>query len=450
MRITKNAFTNLAISMIGFGVITGFVFPFAISAVGVSPSVALTPWFFGFTVSAGILVGSFNIILTRVLVRPRLRLMARRMAEVEEGLKIATYTGDWTKCDPDECSLPVDSDDEFGEASMAFNRLLEALAESHGVETRISQFTDAMSAVLDVTAICDAAIDSFRRDLGAAGVAIIVGSGDSLEILASHGLAVPESLLESDVVLNAIRSLSVDSMNVPEQLVIDAAVATMRPRHVLIYPLVLESTAIGAVVLAASEDLPPSAQALGPLFIRTLTVALSNAMSHQSIRQLAARDSLTGVLNRRSGLELLRVEFERMNRSGQPMSVMMADIDHFKQVNDHHGHPTGDTVLRAVTEAITSVLRADDFVVRYGGEEFLIGLPGAPAHAVAAVAERIRMAAESCVIESDREVPVSVTLSIGSASTSDMRAATEMDLVAAADVALLQAKSSGRNRVIAA
>lgn len=450
MHISRNAFTNLAVSMIGFGVVIGLIFPLAIAAVGVPVATALTPWFFAFTITAGVLVGGINILLARLLVRPRLSLMARRMSEVEEGLRVATYTGDWTKCDPDECALPVDSDDEFGAAAAAFNRLLLALSESHRVESRISDFTNSMAAVLDVSAICEAAIESFRRDLGAAGVAIIGDCDGELKVLASHGLSSPETLIESDLVRHAIRSLAVDSMSMPEHLVIDAAVATLRVRDVLVYPLVLESTAIGAVVLASSEELHPGARALGPMFIRTLTVALSNAISHQSIQELATRDVLTGVLNRRAGLDRLRVEFERTARAGRPMAVVMADIDHFKSVNDTHGHLVGDLALREVTAAIGAVLRSDDFIVRYGGEEFLVGLPGASAAAAAAVSERIREAAESCRIRREIETEVSVTLSVGYASTAGMSADTEMDLVGAADDALMIAKRSGRNRVVAA
>jgi len=128
MRISKNAFTNLAASMIGFGVLIGLAFPFAVLPVGVPSSLALSPVFFSFTVMAGVLVGAVNIFLARLLVRPRLTLMARRMGEVEAELTEATYTGDWSRCDPQRCGLPVDSADEFGTAGAAFNRLLLALA----------------------------------------------------------------------------------------------------------------------------------------------------------------------------------------------------------------------------------------------------------------------------------------------------------------------------------
>jgi len=449
MRISNNAFTNLATAMIGFGVLIGISFPFAVLVVGVPAPVALSPGFFAFTVSAGFLVGGVNILLARFLVRPRLRLMALRLSEVEEGLKEATYTGDWTKCDPDKCALPVDWEDEFGAAGAAFNRLLQALWESHSVETRISDFTTAMSAELDVEAICQAAISSFRRDLGAAGVAIIGDAAGTFEVLASHGISDPDSLIESDLVRSAIRSRTADSMSMPEHLVIDAAVAKLTPRHVVVYPLVIKSTAIGAVVLASAVEVRSSTQALGPLFIRTLSVALSNALSHERIHRIASLDGLTGVLNRRSGLSRLHQEFKRAEHRERPLGVVMADIDHFKKVNDDHGHLAGDAVIKEVTAAVNSVLRSDDFLIRYGGEEFLVVLPGAGATDIELIAERIRAAAERKVVEVDG-VKVSVTLSVGYGSTDALVVEDAMDLVAQADEALLTTKRTGRNRIVAA
>ncbi|MCB2223502.1 MAG: sensor domain-containing diguanylate cyclase [Actinobacteria bacterium] len=449
MHISRNAFTNLASSMIGFGVVIGLGFPFAVLAAGVPASVALTPGFLAFTVAAGCLVGGVNILLARLLVRPKLRLMAHQMHEVEEGLKHATYTGDWTNCDPDECALPVDSEDEFGEAAAAFNRLLRALAESHTVEERITDFTNAMSAELDVQAICRAAIDCFRRDLGATGVAIIGGLGGGLEVLASHGLTDPGALVETDLVRHAIRSLRTDSMSMPEHLVIDAAVARLKPQHVIVYPLVLESTAIGAVVLASSGEVPRSAQALGPLFIRTLSVALSNALSHESMRRIAAIDGLTGLLNRRVGLDRLEHDYVGSVHRGHPIGVIMVDIDHFKQVNDDHGHLAGDAVLREVASAAAAVLRGDDYLVRYGGEEFLAVLPGAGSAQIAEIAERVRAGATAQPVTVDG-VEVFVTVSAGYATTEDQRVDDAMTLVARADEALLLAKRSGRNRSVSA
>jgi diguanylate cyclase (GGDEF)-like protein len=398
---------------------------------------------------AGILVGGVIILLAAWLVRPRLRLLAERMAEVEAGVKEATYTGDWTKCDPARCEIPVDSTDEFGAAATAFNRLIHALAQSHRVETRLAHFTQAMSAELDVEAICQAAIDSFRQDLGAAGVAIIGNASGRLRILASHGLSRPKTLLESDLVRRAIRSLDTDSMAIPEHLVIDAAVAKVSPRHVLVFPLVVHGEATGAVVLASPESPAPGTQALGALFIRTLSVALANAQSHESIQRIASIDPLTGVYNRRFGLSRLQDEFTESRKSGRDLAVVMVDIDHFKAINDTHGHVAGDAVLAAIAGILRGVLRKGDLLVRYGGEEFLAMLPGAGREQAGNIAERVRSAVAERPL-SVGSAEIRPTVSVGFATTAVHRVLGEMDLVALADDALYRAKASGRNRSVEA
>ena len=449
MRFFRNSFSNLGMSMIGFGTLIGLVFPFAVLPAGVPAVIAFSPRFFGFTIVAGFLVGLMNILFARILVRPRLKHMAERMRNVEEGIREATYTGDWSKCDPDECSITIDTEDEFGVVASSFNRLLVALSQSHEVETRISSFTGAMSAQLDVSSTCEAAIDYFRSDLGAIAVAILGDSGSGLTVLANHGIGDPDRLPRTDLVRRAMASLSVESMRLPEHLLSDAALATVRPEQVDVYPLVVHGQAIGAVVLASAQEVPNAAHALGPLFIRTLAVALSNALSHQSIQRIASLDPLLGILNRRAGLTRLREMYSRHVVGERPLGVVMIDIDHFKSVNDTHGHLAGDAVLKSVVATARESLRSDDLLIRYGGEELLVVLPGTDADGAAAIAERLRTAA------AERRIPfegslISITVSAGFGSTSELQVGNEMDLVALADEALYAAKRAGRNQVIRA
>jgi diguanylate cyclase (GGDEF)-like protein len=126
----------------------------------------------------------------------------------------------------------------------------------------------------------------------------------------------------------------------------------------------------------------------------------------------------------------------------------MFDIDHFKAVNDTYGHLVGDRVLRAVAAACRRVIREGDVLVRYGGEEFLVLLPGAGPTDVAEVGERIRRAVEETVVL-DGEQRIAITISLGGTTYSDA-SATPDTLVAAADQALYEAKEAGRNRVLVA
>ncbi len=446
---SRNAFVRLAVAMLGFGIAIGIVFPFAVRSVGVSSEVAMSPLFFLFTTLAGMVVGGVNILLARMLVRPKLRLLASRMTQVEEGVTEATYTGDWSKCDPATCSLPDSSDDEFGEAAGAFNRLIVALADSHEVQERLSSFTQAMSSELEVADLAAAALIHFRRDLGATAMAVIGYAEGEFGLLASHALEEPDHVLGSDLVRKALNTLEPEHFSFAEGFVIDAGVARVRPKAVSVYPLHVQSAAIGAVVLAYASPPAPATIALAPILMGTFAVALSNALTHRNIQRLAALDPLTGLFNRRFGLGRLHEEYVRSVRSGHPLGVVMIDIDHFKRFNDTHGHVVGDAMLKAVAGEARAALREGDILLRYGGEELLAVLPGAGYDDSSGIAERIRRLVESTVIESGNR-NLGVTVSTGFGSTAHLAVEGEMDLVERADLALYEAKRAGRNRTAAA
>jgi diguanylate cyclase len=170
------------------------------------------------------------------------------------------------------------------------------------------------------------------------------------------------------------------------------------------------------------------------------------AASLEQVQQLASHDELTGALNRRSLMAALERERSRAERSGAPFSIAMIDLDHFKRVNDTHGHAAGDEVLRALAATVHDTMRATDVFGRYGGEEFMIILVGAaPALALEAM-ERIR-AAVAAKNWSSIAPDLSVTLSAGIAS--HRKGETIEQLLHRADLALYQAKDAGRNTIIA-
>lgn len=168
----------------------------------------------------------------------------------------------------------------------------------------------------------------------------------------------------------------------------------------------------------------------------------------QRLKLLSDTDELTGVRNRRYFMPLLEREVERAKRFGQDLSLLMLDIDRFKRINDAHGHPTGDLVIRRLADLCRDAVREIDVIARVGGEEFCVLLPGATvAHAVE-VAERIRAMVETTDVENPRAVPLGFTVSIGVASL-NAGDATGYDLFGRADTALYAAKAAGRNCVIA-
>jgi two-component system cell cycle response regulator len=167
------------------------------------------------------------------------------------------------------------------------------------------------------------------------------------------------------------------------------------------------------------------------------------------LRDLATVDALTRVANRGELCRRAAVEVGRTIRERSSIGVLIADIDHFKSINDHFGHAFGDQVLRAVATELKAHIRDSDFIGRYGGEEFVVLLPGAPPESVAMVAERLRSSIEALSFEGPNG-SVRTTISIGGKTWQHDRLATNLAfdvLIEEADQALYHAKSSGRNRV---
>jgi two-component system cell cycle response regulator len=162
--------------------------------------------------------------------------------------------------------------------------------------------------------------------------------------------------------------------------------------------------------------------------------------------ELAVTDQLTGLNNRRYMMGQLDALLERTSSGGDPVSLLMLDIDHFKRVNDTWGHTLGDEVLREVAIRLASSVRAVDIPCRYGGEEFVVVMPATRLTDAARIAERIRttISAEPFAV-GDREIPVTVSLGVSASDGADDR---PESLIRRADEALYEAKAAGRNQVV--
>lgn len=168
--------------------------------------------------------------------------------------------------------------------------------------------------------------------------------------------------------------------------------------------------------------------------------------TREELRMQATRDFLTGISNRASIMDKLSGEAHRSIRQGSPLAVLMCDVDYFKRINDTHGHPAGDAVLKDVAQRMRTTIRPYDSVGRFGGEEFLVLCPGADAAGGAALAERLRDAIGASPVMTDSG-PIEVTVSIGVAARNFERSDEVNQVISAADTALYIAKRNGRNRV---
>ncbi len=171
--------------------------------------------------------------------------------------------------------------------------------------------------------------------------------------------------------------------------------------------------------------------------------------ANQQLRRLSITDGLTGLYNHRHSHELLREEYERCRRNGGSMAVIMLDLDRFKELNDSHGHPTGDLILSQTAKILQESAREIDMIGRYGGEEFIAILPGASEDAALQFAERARATVERSVFR-DNGDEIRMTVSAGVASSRGDELARPDELLRMADRALYEAKDTGRNRVVRA
>ncbi|WP_181049851.1 GGDEF domain-containing protein [Methylobacter tundripaludum] len=197
------------------------------------------------------------------------------------------------------------------------------------------------------------------------------------------------------------------------------------PVHLNVQPLVIEGELDGVVVVF--HDISERVNLI------------------RRLEELALYDPLTGLPNRRQLDDRLKTEFARLRRYGGEFTLILLDLDHFKQVNDSFGHPAGDVVLKAIAEALQKSLRANDLPSRLGGEEFAVLLPDTGLEEAGGLAERLRQTIEAMPIDVGKGQTINVTVSAGVA-----RAIPSLDketAIDAADQALYRAKVAGRNRV---
>jgi diguanylate cyclase (GGDEF)-like protein len=209
-----------------------------------------------------------------------------------------------------------------------------------------------------------------------------------------------------------------------------------------------ESTSGGEIRLLVDPPqggFSPDSAALAEWLASQASIALENARLHQVVRKQALTDELTGLVNRRRFVEVLEGEITRAGRLKVPLSILFADLDDFKRLNDRFGHAAGDEALRTFAELLRAQLRGIDTAARMGGEEFAVLLPGTELEGAVVVAERIRLALAEQASSREQAGGTGLTTSIG---VVQYRTGTSGDLLRRADAALYSAKEQGKNRVV--
>lgn len=219
----------------------------------------------------------------------------------------------------------------------------------------------------------------------------------------------------------------------------------------LCLPLAARGATLGVLTMELPADRPhgDAQWQLALSMAQHVSTAIGDVQLRDLLRQQATRDPLTGLFNRRYLDDAIEREVHAARRHGRPLTVCMLDIDHFKRFNDSYGHDAGDAVLRAVAHTVASQLRGEDFVCRFGGEEFVLVLPSARAEDVLPRMNALRQAVSMLDLEHQGRAIGTVTVSIGVA-TLPQHAESAGALLREADRALYRAKDAGRNCVVSA
>jgi diguanylate cyclase (GGDEF)-like protein len=210
-------------------------------------------------------------------------------------------------------------------------------------------------------------------------------------------------------------------------------------------PIVYAGEFMGVLFVFSGRPFSPSDLRLLGLFASHAGAAIRNARLHSQLHELAIRDPMTGIFNRRHFFELADSIFDQARRYNRPISAIVFDADHYKEVNDTFGHLVGDEVLKQIAARCSGVIRQADILGRYGGEEFVIVMPETGMTGALKMAERLRQAISDMPFETEKGL-VPVTISVGVAR-SRKSTDTLLQLLGDADEAVYRAKAAGRNRV---
>ncbi|WP_380163350.1 diguanylate cyclase [Jannaschia sp. R86511] len=431
--------------MLGLGLVVGSAFPLVLILIGVPAPLTLRPAFVLACVIAGVLLALLNHVLARRVVGRRLTGLSQQMQYVSAVIRDAAWSGDWGRCTPEECNLPVDSDDELGTAARSFNELVSSLAASRQIQQASTDMGQTLSRHLELEEFAPSTLKAVLTHVkAAAGVFGVVRDGQ-LDLAATHCLA-GLALNQDMAVMAAMATEELVFLDIAADVQITATLVDFRPARVVVQPLRFHNNPVGVIVLAF--QVPPSAEATRLLrsFATPVAVALNNVLTHERFQRLAVVDPLTGAYNRRFGSERLAEEWARAARGDSHVGVLSLDLDHFKAINDDYGHLAGDRVLHETATAVRAVLREGDVLIRTGGEEFLVLMPGAGTDDVHRIGERMRQSVAAIRIP-HADTCITVTASLGGASTTDTSIDSSDTLLARSDDALYVSKRSGRDRL---
>ena len=364
--------------------------------------------------------------------------------------------------DLDTTIAPSD-DSEVGRLSEAFNLMtsdlrqnMSALEKSRAdLSVSLQKIGETLTNTHDLDGLLEVVLDTAVVTLQARAGVVLYGAPEQMHVVADRGmheagLVAPAGIAPGIGVLGrvvtsgeAVRGRLGSGAPALEPSETEPGVG-----NIFAVPLRSMGNVVGVLALYDRVDGRPfdegDVESLGTLSTQA-SIAMDNVQLHQEAQRLSTTDALTGLWNFRYLSSSLGREIERANRFERPLAVLMLDIDHFKQVNDQHGHARGDAVLRELAQRVQEQIREVDTFARYGGEEFVVVLPETTVEGATQLAERICVAVRREPFHAEGEESLNVTVSVGGAAFPG-HGSSAATLMRAADRALYVAKNEGRDR----
>jgi diguanylate cyclase (GGDEF)-like protein len=340
-------------------------------------------------------------------------------------------------------------------AATIFGNLRRHIARLQRSNTELSfirRFVDDLQLCATTVDTCAVAVEALRRTFPAARageIALLDRGRDSAEMVCAWGEQLQESTFRPDSCCALRRGSIFHGTGTGDAL---KCTHYSSGAHYIAFPLIAQGETIGVAHVrfpepeAARLCASPEGHAFAAQLIEQTAIAVAGQRQRESLQAQSIKDPLTGAFNRRFMETTLERELLRSRRKSSQVGLVLVDLDHFKRLNDSHGHQAGDEILKSAVSVFTRVIRAEDIVCRYGGEEFAIILPDISADALNARAESIRVAVEQVRFEWNGRQLAPLTLSAGVA-VSSIETQTAADLLRTADQRLYRAKRRGRNRV---
>jgi diguanylate cyclase (GGDEF)-like protein len=335
-------------------------------------------------------------------------------------------------------------------------RLYARTQEHLRVMTTLQSISHAVTSSLDVDEILSSVIQLLKDSFGYSYISVYLLDGDELRLGAQLGY--PEDMLIDELPITS-GVIGRTARNKQTQFVPNADAdpdfirASYEVKSEIAIPLLKDENVLGVLNVESkgNDELDENDANVLEALAGSLAIAIDNARLHAEVKRMALTDVLSGLANRRAFEETLQAEMARASRYNQPISLIILDLDSFKEYNDQWGHPAGDVRLREIADLLRANVREPDVAARYGGEEFAVILPNTGKSGALRLAERLRKSAEenSPNPHGDRGPVSGYTISLGVATYPEDAASIE-ELLLAADNAELTAKRLGKNRVYAA